>query len=163
MSAALQLDVTRTGRTNRTGGPSRRLLEGWALAALGRRAGAHEVALRLVGPAESRRLNRHYRGKDKPTNVLSFPTTVDSAITPRPLGDLVICPQVLKREAREQGKTERAHWAHLVVHGILHLLGYDHEDDTDARRMERREVAVMRRLGFANPYVLRESRAAFRD
>ena len=160
MSAALHIDVTRAGRS---AGPSRRSLEGWALAALGRRTGAHEVALRLVGPAESRRLNRHYRGKDKPTNVLSFPARIAPAVTPRPLGDLVICPQVLKREAREQGKAERAHWAHLVVHGVLHLLGYDHEDDGDARRMERREVTVLRRLGFANPYVLRATRAALRD
>jgi len=71
---------------------------------------------------------------------------------PQPLGDLVICPQVLRTEAREQNKTLRAHWAHLVVHGSLHLIGYDHERDTDADRMERREIAVLRRLGFANPY-----------
>jgi len=71
---------------------------------------------------------------------------------PRPLGDLVICPQVLRTEAREQKKTLRAHWAHLVVHGSLHLIGYDHEHNTDADRMERREIAVLRRLGFANPY-----------
>lgn len=71
---------------------------------------------------------------------------------PRPLGDLVICPQVLRTEAREQKKTLRAHWAHLVVHGSLHLIGYDHEHNTDADRMERREIAVLRRLGFSNPY-----------
>jgi len=71
---------------------------------------------------------------------------------PQPLGDLVICPQVLRTEAREQKKSLRAHWAHLVVHGSLHLIGYDHERDTDADRMERREIAVLRRLGFANPY-----------
>ena len=77
---------------------------------------------------------------------------MDPAVRPRPLGDVVICPAVLKREAREQGKPERAHWAHLLVHGVLHLIGYDHEDDHDARRMERREIAVLRRLGFDNPY-----------
>jgi probable rRNA maturation factor len=111
----------------------------------------------VVGPAESRRLNAQYRGRDKPTNVLSFPVaqlpanaTADGE--PHPLGDLVICPQVLRSEAREQKKTLRAHWAHLVVHGSLHLIGYDHEDDSDADRMERREIAVLRRLGFANPY-----------
>jgi probable rRNA maturation factor len=73
----------------------------------------------------------------------------------RPLGDLVICPQVLRAEAREQRKSLRAHWAHLVVHGTLHLVGYDHEREADATRMERREIAVLRRLGFANPYYQR--------
>ena len=111
----------------------------------------------VVGPAESRRLNAQYRGRDKPTNVLSFPVpdlpaTALSEGKARPLGDLVICPQVLRAEAREQKKSLRAHWAHLVVHGSLHLIGYDHERDSDADRMERREIAVLRRLGFANPY-----------
>jgi len=132
--------------------PSRRALGEWARAALGPRIGAAELAVRLVAPAEIRRLNRHYRGKDKPTNVLSFPSTVPADVHPRPLGDVVICPAVLKQEAREQGKPLRAHWAHLLVHGVLHLVGYDHEDDADARRMERREIAVLRRLGFDNPY-----------
>jgi probable rRNA maturation factor len=111
--------------------------------------------VRVVGPTESRRLNSHYRGKDKPTNVLSFPAPEIPGTPPsaaRPLGDLVICPQVLRSEAREQKKTLRAHWAHLVVHGTLHLIGYDHERDADATRMERREITVLRRLGFANPY-----------
>jgi probable rRNA maturation factor len=111
----------------------------------------------VVGPAESRRLNAQFRGRDKPTNVLSFPVVelpppTGDGNEPRPLGDLVICPQVLRTEAREQKKSLRAHWAHLVVHGSLHLIGYDHERDADANRMERREIAVLRRLGFANPY-----------
>ena len=87
--------------------------------------------------------------------MLSFPRTRRRACGRRraaPLGDLVICAQVVRTEAREQGKSLRAHWAHLVVHGALHLIGYDHERDADAKRMERREIAVMRRLGFANPY-----------
>ncbi|MET0291398.1 MAG: rRNA maturation RNase YbeY, partial [Steroidobacteraceae bacterium] len=126
----------------------------WASAALGPRAAGREIAVRAVASGEMRRLNYQYRGKDAPTNVLSFPTTAAAGPQPRPLGDLVICPAVLRREAREQGKSERAHWAHLVVHGVLHLAGYDHEDDDDARRMERREIAVLRRLGFANPYRL---------
>lgn len=129
----------------------------WAGSALGRRASGAELGVRVVGPAESRRLNARYRGKDKPTNVLSFPAQWCSALTamPRPLGDLVICAQVVRTEAREQGKGLRAHWAHLVVHGALHLIGYDHERLRDARRMERREIAVLRRLGFANPYLSR--------
>jgi probable rRNA maturation factor len=102
-----------------------------------------------------RALNRHYRGKDKPTNVLSFPALAAPGVHPSPLGDVVICPAVLKREAAAQGKTLEAHWAHLVVHGVLHLAGYDHEDDADARRMERREVSVLRLLGYRNPYLPR--------
>ena len=114
-----------------------------------------EVTIRLVDEAESHELNLTYRGKDKPTNVLSFPAPEipgAPASGARPLGDLVICPQVLRSEAREQNKSLRAHWAHLVVHGTLHLIGYDHELDADATRMERREITVLRRLGFANPY-----------
>jgi probable rRNA maturation factor len=116
-----------------------------------------EIGVSVVGAAESRRLNAQYRGRDNPTNVLSFPVPelpIDATTDgdPRPLGDLVICPQVLRTEAREQKKSLRAHWAHLVVHGSLHLIGYDHERDADADRMERREIAVLRRLGFSNPY-----------
>jgi probable rRNA maturation factor len=109
-----------------------------------------QLGVRVVGSAESRRLNARYRGKDKPTNVLSFSPAY--AGVGRPLGDLVICAQVVRSEAREQGKRLQAHWAHLVVHGALHLIGYDHEREAQAKRMERREVAVLRRLGFANPY-----------
>ena len=108
----------------------------------------------MVGAAESARLNARFRGRDRPTNVLSFSVAplprARGAL--RPLGELVICPRVLRAEALAQDKTLRAHWAHLVVHGALHLLGYDHERSADARRMERREIAVLRRLGFANPY-----------
>jgi probable rRNA maturation factor len=138
--------------------PRRADIATWAAHALGRRAANREVAVRLVGRAEIRKLNAQYRGKDYATNVLSFPALPaaiapkSSADTAQPLGDLVICPPVLRVEAREQHKTLRAHWAHLVVHGALHLIGYDHEDDEDARRMERREVAVLRKLGFENPY-----------
>jgi probable rRNA maturation factor len=137
----------------------------WAGAAIGRRAAGGELGVRVVGSAESRRLNARYRGKDKPTNVLSFPpaplpvrASRASAARPgrdsesRPLGDLVICAQVVRSEAREQRKPLEAHWAHLVVHGTLHLIGYDHEREPQATRMERREIAVLRRLGFANPY-----------
>lgn len=148
---ALQVEVQKRVRT---WAPRRADLATWASEALGRRAVNREVSVRLVGRAESRKLNAHYRGKDYPTNVLSFPAS-PAAITPeaaQPLGDLVICPQVLRAEAREQRKTLRAHWAHLVVHGALHLIGYDHEHDADARRMERREIAVLRKLGFTNPY-----------
>ena len=108
--------------------------------------------MRFVGPRESRTLNARYRRRDKPTNVLSFPAAGASGSAPQPLGDLVICPAVLRAEARAQGKSMRAHWAHLVVHGTLHLVGYDHERARDAVRMERREISVLRGLGFDNPY-----------
>jgi probable rRNA maturation factor len=110
------------------------------------------VCLRVVGGAESRRLDRDYRGKDKPTNVLSFPSSPEERVATGILGDLVICAPVVAREAREQGKTLRAHWAHMVVHGTLHLLDYDHESARDARRMEALEVEILRGLGFHDPY-----------
>ena len=106
----------------------------------------------VVGAPESRLLNCRFRGRDRPTNVLSFPAAAQPGPGVPALGDLVICPRVLRAEARAQAKPLRAHWAHLVVHGTLHLLGYDHERARDARRMERREIAVLRGLGFANPY-----------
>jgi probable rRNA maturation factor len=134
--------------------PAARLMARWAHAALGPRGAGCEMALQLVSAPRMRMLNRRYRGKDKPTNVLSFPASPAPGVRPRPLGDVLICPAVLRREARAQGKSERAHWAHLVVHGTLHLVGYDHEGNRDAGRMERREIAVLRRLGFANPYRL---------
>jgi probable rRNA maturation factor len=149
---ALRVEVLRHGRT---GSPSARQIGLWARAALGRRARDGELAVRLVGLRESRRLNARYRGRDHATNVLSFgmhtaawPTGDSGA----PLGDLVICPRIVRTEARLQGKALRAHWAHLIVHGTLHLVGYDHERPAEARRMERREIAVLKRLGFANPY-----------
>jgi probable rRNA maturation factor len=142
-------------RRVRAWSPQRADLERWARAALGRHALGAELGVRMVSPAESRRLNARYRGRDQPTNVLSFPPPAMPAGAgrgARALGDLVICPRVLRGEARAQAKTLKAHWAHLVVHGALHLIGYDHQRAADARRMERREIAVLRRLGFANPY-----------
>jgi len=152
MSSGAHVQVTRRARI---WSPPQGALNAWAQAALGRRARGAELTVQVVGTTASRRLNAHYRGKDAPTNVLSFPAPpVPGArgSAPRLLGDLVICARLLRREARTQGKSLRAHWAHLVVHGALHLIGYDHERARDARRMERREIAVLRRLGFANPY-----------
>ena len=151
-SSGLRVDVQRRVQA---WAPPRAEIAKWASLALGRRAAGREMGVRVVGPAESRRLNSRYRGKDQPTNVLSFPVAPlpgTPACLARPLGDLVICPQVLRTEAREQRKTLRAHWAHLVVHGVLHLIGYDHEREAEASRMEQREISVLRRLGFANPY-----------
>ena len=144
----LRVEVLGRGRH-----PSATQIRAWAGAALGRRAAGRELAVRIVGRGESRRLNRRFRGRDAPTNVLSFPASAAAwPVDVPPLGDLVLCSSVVVDEARDQGKPVRAHWAHLVVHGTLHLIGYDHERAADARRMERREIAVLRRLGFANPY-----------
>jgi probable rRNA maturation factor len=158
VSGRLQVEVQRRVRA---WAPGARDIAAWAGAAVGRQA-AGELGVRVVGSAESRRLNARYRGKDKATNVLSFPPPPLPAGPPasrlrrravaRSLGDLVICAQVVRTEARAQRKPLAAHWAHLVVHGALHLIGYDHEAASEARRMERREIAVLRRLGFANPY-----------
>jgi len=146
---SLSLDMQRRVRA---WAPASSEIAAWASTALGRRAAGRELAIRVVGRTESRRLNARYRGRDKPTNVLSFPAADLPPGPRRPLGDLVICPDVLRAEAREQNKKLRAHWAHLVVHGALHLVGYDHERPLDAQRMERREIDVLRRLGFPNPY-----------
>jgi probable rRNA maturation factor len=132
--------------------PTAAQFRGWAAAALGRSAARQELAVRLVGPAESRRLNARYRGHDHATNVLSFPALPPAAAVAGWLGDLVLCPAVVRAEARAQRKSARAHWAHLVVHGVLHLRGFDHELPAQARRMERREIASLKRLGIANPY-----------
>lgn len=118
-----------------------------------------DISIRLVDNLESQSLNLHYRQKDKPTNVLSFPSELPEEILPMldqvPLGDLVICIPVVLKEAAEQHKTPEAHFAHMVVHGTLHLMGYDHElGETDAEEMEALEIQVLEQLGFANPYEL---------
>jgi probable rRNA maturation factor len=115
----------------------------WVKAAAPR---AREITLRLVGSSEARRLNLAYRGRDYATNVLTF--VYDASLA----GDIVLCPAVIAREARAQGKKLEAHYAHMCIHGALHLLGYDHERDADARRMEAREKALLRLFGVPDPY-----------
>jgi len=117
----------------------------WARAAL---AGGGVVTIRLVDADEGQTLNRDYRGKDYATNVLSFPYET----TPRVIGDLVICPNVVAREAGEQNKPLAAHYAHLTVHGMLHLQGLDHDNDDDAQAMEDEERKILAALGFTDPY-----------
>ena len=116
-----------------------------------------ELTVRIVDEAEITELNRRYRHKDRPTNVLAFPFEAPPGVETDLLGDLVIAAPVVRREAAEQGKAETAHWAHLIVHGTLHLLGYDHHTESDAERMEGREVAILAALGFPNPYQLPEA------
>lgn len=130
--------------------PSRAQMRAWTRAALnadGMRGG--QITIRLVDAEEGQTLNRDYRGKDYATNVLSFPYETEPVV----LGDLVICAPVVAREAAEQPKTLEAHYAHLVVHGVLHLQGYDHETgEDDAQRMEDKEREILASLGFADPY-----------
>jgi probable rRNA maturation factor len=124
----------------------------WVEIALAQHAAAAEVVIRLVDEAESRELNRSYRGKDKPTNVLSFPFEAPPELPLPLLGDLVVCAPVVAREALEQGKSLQAHWAHMVIHGLLHLLGYDHQTDEEAQLMESRERDLLTQLHFPDPY-----------
>ena len=111
------------------------------------------LTVRVVDAGESRHLNNQYRGKDVPTNVLSFPSQLPEFVEPNYLGDLVICAEVVNREAREQNKAVDAHWAHMLVHGVLHLMGYDHIKDADAEEMEALETRIMIAMGYAAPYV----------
>jgi len=142
------LDVVLRYRTRRPWAPAPASLRRWARLAAGDRRG--ELGIRVVGAGESRELNERWRGRPKPTNVLSFPAA--PSLRGKQLGDLVVCAPVVAREAREQGKSLSAHWAHMIVHGTLHLLGFDHARAADAKRMEGRERAVLRRLGIADPY-----------
>ncbi|KWU00412.1 rRNA maturation RNase YbeY [Vibrio toranzoniae] len=113
-----------------------------------------ELTVRIVDTKESHQLNHEYRGKDKPTNVLSFPFEAPPGIELDLLGDLIICRQVVEKEAEEQNKPLLAHWAHMVVHGSLHLLGYDHIEDDEAEEMESLETEIMQAMGFEDPYIL---------
>ncbi|MFM8330161.1 MAG: rRNA maturation RNase YbeY [Candidatus Methylumidiphilus sp.] len=122
----------------------------WAQAAVQRETA--EIVVRVVDEPESAELNGHYRKQHKPTNVLSFPFEAPPGMATDILGDLVVCAPVVEREAAEQGKPLAAHWAHMVVHGVLHLQGYDHIEDNEASIMETEEIAILNRLGFANPY-----------
>lgn len=113
-----------------------------------------ELSIRIVDKAESQTLNRDYRQKDKPTNVLSFPADIPEWVDTPLLGDLVICAPIVAEEATEQQKTPDAHWAHMVIHGVLHLLGYDHIDDDEANEMESIETQLLAALGFPSPYTI---------
>ena len=124
-----------------------------ALSAGGCAAPCAELTLRFCDEEEMRRLNCTYRGVDRPTNVLTFPFELPAATEPPLLGDVLLCPAVLRREADEQHRPLRAHLCHLLVHGCLHLLHYDHEQEEEARVMENLESAIMARLGFPDPYV----------
>jgi probable rRNA maturation factor len=142
------VDVVLRYRTRRPWAPAPASLRRWAQLAAGRLRG--EVGIRVVGSRESRALNGRWRGRDRPTNVLSFPAAPE--LRGRQIGDIVVCAPVVAREARQQGKALAAHWAHMIVHGTLHLVGFDHLRRADAKRMEGRERALLARIGVADPY-----------
>jgi probable rRNA maturation factor len=139
----------------RAGLPAAASFRRWVEAALrgARRRKPAELSIRIVGHDEGRALNRDYRGKDYATNVLSFPADLPPGASLPLIGDLAICAPVVQREAAEQGKPPQHHWAHLTIHGVLHLLGHDHLEDTEAEAMEALETRILAALGIPNPYI----------
>ena len=155
----VRLDVAVSYATARAGVPAATSFRKWVAAALAGRIREADLAIRIVGEDEGRSLNRHYRGKDYATNVLSFPAELPEGLPKGVklplLGDLVICAPVVAREAAEQDKPGAAHYTHLTVHGALHLLGWDHEDEKEAEAMERLEREILAGLGIDDPYTER--------
>jgi len=150
MNAVLELDLQ---RASEAAAPDEAEFRQWCELALRARSADSELTIRLVDESEGRELNHNYRHKDYATNVLSFPADIPDGLLDIPLlGDLVICIPVVEREAAEQGKLLSAHWAHLVIHGCLHLLGYDHLDDAEADEMEDLERQLLAELGYPDPY-----------
>ncbi len=139
---------------SQAGLPEEALFQRWLEAVLPQFQAESEVTIRIVDQAESQELNLTYRGKDKPTNVLSFPFEAPPEIELSLLGDLIICRQVVETEAVEQQKTAEEHWAHMVIHGCLHLLGYDHIEDDEAEEMETLETEILAQLGYSDPYLI---------
>ena len=153
----VRLDVAVGYALPRAGVPAAASFRKWVAAALAGRIREADLAIRLVDEKEGRALNHHYRGKDYATNVLSFPAELPEGlpkgVTLPLLGDLVLCAPVVAREAKEQGKPLNAHYAHLTVHGCLHLLGWDHEDPREAEAMEQLEREILAGLGLPDPYL----------
>lgn len=148
------LDVSVSYGLPRAGIPASVSFRRWVAAALDGRIREADLAIRLVDEKEGRAFNRHYRGKDYATNVLSFPADLPEGVKLPLLGDLLICVPVVAREAREQGKQLGQHYAHLTVHGALHLLGWDHEDEREAECMEQLEREILATLGISDPYLM---------
>lgn len=152
----VRLDVSVGYALPRAGLPAPVSFRKWVAAALAGRIREADLAIRLVDAKEGRALNRHYRGRDYATNVLSFPADLPEGLPEGVrlplLGDLVLCAPVIAREAREQGKPLASHYAHMTVHGTLHLLGWNHEDDVEAEAMEQLERGILAGLGIGDPY-----------
>lgn len=148
---AVDIELSISDDVNKATLPSEQDFQLWAQASY---PGNKDVvaSLQIVSSNEMQELNRDYRSKDKPTNVLSFPMEVPDEVGINILGDLALCGDVIALEANQQSKTVESHWAHMVVHGMLHLQGYDHMDDGDAELMESKEIEIMKKLGFENPY-----------
>ncbi|UCV11129.1 rRNA maturation RNase YbeY [Dechloromonas denitrificans] len=146
-TASKRLNLSVQYACNREGLPLRADFVRWARAAL---VGGGEITIRLVDADEGQELNKEYRGKDYATNVLSFPYDTEPLV----MGDLVICPSVVAREATEQNKPLAAHYAHLTVHGMLHLQGWDHEEDEAAQAMENEETEILAAMGYPDPYAV---------
>ena len=149
MTITIELSVSND--VNESQLPSEESFQHWAQASY---PGDDEVvaSLQIVSSDEMKNLNKDYRGKGKPTNVLSFPMELPEEVGINILGDLALCDEVIEAEAKQQAKTSEAHWAHMIVHGMLHLQGYDHIDDDEAEVMEAKEIKIMKNLGFENPY-----------
>lgn len=150
----LRIDVQVAG--TRSGLPGVAKFRHWARSALAGRRRDAELSIRIVDSAESRALNRRYRGQDKATNVLAFPAELPPELALPLLGDLVICREVVEAEAVAQAKPPDAHWAHMVIHGTLHLVGFDHETTAEAEAMEALEAEILAELGWPDPYQQRD-------
>ena len=148
----VRLDVSVEYAIPRAGLPAAVSFRKWVAAALAGRIREADLAIRIVGTKEGRALNRHYRGRDYATNVLSFPAELPEGVKLPLLGDIVLCAPVVAREARQQRKRLAAHYAHLTVHGALHLLGWDHEDAREADCMEQLEREILAEMGIDDPY-----------
>lgn len=148
MPTVLDIQVVHTSDTD----PTADQFQLWADTALSHLNKDFELTIRVVDNSESQQLNHQYRNKNKPTNVLSFPFEVPEGIDLNLLGDLVICSDIVASEALEQNKAITDHWAHLVIHGCLHLLGYDHIEEVEAEEMESLEIQLLASLGIDNPY-----------
>lgn len=155
-SICLDLQIANNKANDSQNLPSQEDFQRWVEAALAPYKKPFELTVRLVTSEESQQLNAQYRDKDKPTNVLSFPFEVPEGIELNLLGDLIICVPVVEQEAIEQNKALTAHWAHMVIHGCLHLLGFDHIEDDEADEMEALETKIITALGFPAPYEVSE-------
>lgn len=147
---SLMIDIQNASGFNSL--PGNELFVKWAELALDEQHKEAEITLRIVDEEEGQELNKAWRKKESATNVLSFPIGEPIEQAPNLLGDIVICAPIVEREAKEQGKDIEAHWAHLIIHGILHLQGYDHESEEEANAMELKEIRILENIGYANPY-----------
>jgi probable rRNA maturation factor len=146
-----QIEIQTIFKSN--GQPDQKQIQRWVDAALDGFNQDTEIVVRIVDEQESAELNEQYRHKPGPTNILSFPVEIPEGIELNLLGDLVVCAPVLEKEALEQHKALIDHWAHIIVHGVLHLLGYDHIDETQAELMENKEITILNTLNIKNPYI----------